>query len=643
MPKPLNTKTDPKIKEEEESPKRELTGIYKRTIATIATVMSIFHIYYVGIRPLSPWILYSTHLCFAAVLIFALYPMTKKSAQDRIPWYDMIFIAVNILSTGYIIMNMNQLIYRIGISPTTLDIIVGLIMIFSVLEITRRTTGFILPAIGVLFILYASFGKHIPGILGHRGYSWPKIISYMTGLDAIYSTPIGASATFVFLFIVFSAFLHASGAGKFFIDFALGLTGSTRGGPAKTAVVASSLFGTVSGNSTANVVSTGAFTIPLMKSIGYESKFAGAVEAVASTGGQIMPPILGSAAFILAQLVGVPYLRVVTAAVIPSLLYFLTIFIMIDLEAIKLNLTGIPKKELPSLKEVILKRGHLMIPVFVLMYVLVIMKASPIKAALWAIISTIIIAAVNKETRFSLPKILISLEKGALYSLGMISACATAGIVIGVLNLTGSGLKFASAVLALSRGIPILALVFTMVATLILGMGLPTTAAYMICAAVVAPALVQMGFSPISSHMFAFYFACISAITPPVALAAFAAAGVAKAKPMEVAITSCKLGIAAFIVPYMFIYGPALLWEGNSLTIINAGVSATIGSVALACGLQGFLFKLRLTMVKRILLISASLVLIKPGMQTDMIGLVVILIVGVTAYIKNRKTNLEAA
>lgn len=471
----------------------------------------------------------------------------------------------------------------------------------------------------------------------------------MSGMDAIFSVPLGASASFVFLFILFSAFLNASGAGKFFIDFSLGATGSARGGPAKTAVVASALFGTVSGNSTANVVSTGAFTIPLMKKIGYSPRFSGAVESVASTGGQIMPPILGSAAFIMAQLIGVPYMDIVKASIIPAsiipaLLYFATVFIMIDLEAARLGLKGLPKSSLPQPIEVLKKRGHLMIPLLVLIYVLAIMNASPIKAAIWAIAATLIVSAFRKESRMGWKAILQSLSKGAESALGMIAACATAGIIIGVLNLTGSGLKFASVVISLSGDSLPIALVLTMLASIILGMGLPTTAAYLITAAVVAPALVQMGVSPMAAHMFVFFFACLSAITPPVALAAFAGAEIAKAKPMEVAVTSVKLGIVAFIVPFKFVYGPTLLWEGSMLKIILTAITALMGTYSLACAIQGWFFGGTANLFLRLILGLSSLMLIKPGSLTDYLGIGLLLVaIALRVFIFKKQTEVTTA
>ncbi|MFM1652828.1 TRAP transporter permease [Brevibacillus sp. B_LB10_24] len=606
---------------EEGNVKRELGGFSRKLITAIAIFMSAFHIWVLGFYPVTPWILYTLHLGLAGVLVFFLYPMSNKGLRNTIPLWDICLALLMAAATGYFILEMDELIYRIGVAPTAWDLAASAIIVILVLEITRRTTGMILPVLAIIFILYARYGSNLPGILGHRGYNWDRILSYLTSLDAIYSVPIGASASFVFLFILFSSFLNATGASKFFIDFALGVAGGTRGGPAKTAIISSALFGSVSGNSVANVVSTGVFTIPLMKNIGYSPRFAAAVEAVSSTGGQIMPPILGSAAFIMAQLVGVSYLEIVIASIIPALLYFLTVYIMVDLEAVKLGLRGLPKSELPVVKQVLVKDGYLVIPLLVLIFVMTIMKASPIKAAIWAIASTLIVTAWKKATRMGLSRILDCLAKGAESALGMIAACATAGIIIGVLNLTGTGLKFAGLVISLSGDILPIALILTMLATSVLGMGLPTTAAYLITAAVVAPALVQMGVSTLSAHMFVFYYACLSAITPPVALAAYAGAGIAKAKPMLVGITAVKLGLVAFIVPFMFVYGPSLLWQGSIWTILTSTMTAVIGSIALGSALQGWFWGRKANALSRIILGIAAIALIKPGILSDLIGI----------------------
>lgn len=627
--------------QENSGSRKALSGIELKLFTLIAVFMSLFHLYVLGFYPITPWVLYTVHLGLGAILIFMIYPMRRSAYKSLLASIiDYIFILLVLFAGSYLIIEMDELIYRIGVAPTPLDLLVSIILIGAVLEITRRTTGLILPILALIFILYAHYGKYIPGDLGHRGYSWDRILSYLNSMDAIFSVPIGASATFVFLFILFGSFLGVTGGSRFFIDFAIGATGGKRGGPAKAAVVSSALFGSVSGNSVANVVSTGVFTIPLMKKIGYPSRYAGAVESVASTGGQIMPPILGSAAFIMAQLLGTSYLNIVYASIVPALLYFFTVMIMIDLQAAKLGLKGLPKNELPNIKNVLIKEGHLFIPLLVLIFTMTILNTSPIKAAIWAIASTIIVSFFKKHTRMTFSKLINCLADGAQSALGMIAACATAGLVIGVLNLTGAGLKFASLILSLAGDNLALALVMTMCATIILGMGLPTTAAYLITAAVVAPALIQMGVSPLAAHMFVFYFACLSAFTPPVALAAYAAAGIADAKPMQVAMTSMKIGIVAFIIPFVFVYGPAILLQGTPTQIIVSTLTALIGAFVLASGVEGWFIGKKANVLVRILLIAASLTLIVPGLITDTIGLGLILAsIMVQLYFSSKKVD----
>jgi TRAP transporter 4TM/12TM fusion protein len=400
----------------------------------------------------------------------------------------------------------------------------------------------------------------------------------------------------------------------------MGLAGSKRGGPAKVAVLGSALFGTISGNSAANVVASGTFTIPMMIKIGYTPRFAAAVEAVASTGGQMTPPILGAAAFIIAELTGTPYLDVALATVIPALLYFTSIFYMFVLEAYKKKLTGYSKDELPDARAILLEKGHLMLPIFVLIFVLIVLKASVIKAAIWAIYSTILCAFAKRNTRLSPEQFLRGFADGARQAVGLISACATAGIIIGVLNITGMGLKFAGVVIALSGGVVPLALLLTMVAALVLGMGLPTAAAYLICAAVIVPALTDFSIPPLTAHLFIFYFACLSAITPPVALAAFTAAFLAKTRPMGVALTAVRLGIIAFIVPFMFVYAPSLLWQGNLSVVAGTLITSLAGVFMLGSSLQGAFRDHPLNIPQRTFFLTAAITLIQPGLVTDIIG-----------------------
>ncbi|MEF3331102.1 TRAP transporter permease [Oceanobacillus oncorhynchi] len=624
------------------SAKRSLKGYQLKVFITIASFMSLFHIFVLGFYPITPWVLYTIHLGLGAILVFLVYPFKKSPKREGVTVMDVILILSVIFAGTYLILEMDQLIYRIGVAPTTLDLIVSILLIGVVLEITRRTTGLILPILAVFFILYAYFGSYFPGVLEHRGYGWDRILSYLISLEGIFSVPIGASASFVFLFILFGSFLGESGGSRFFINFAIGATGGKRGGPAKAAVLSSALFGSVSGNSVANVVSTGVFTIPLMKKIGYAPRYAGAIEAVASTGGQIMPPILGSAAFIMAQLVGVAYLDIVAASVIPALLYFVTVLIIIDLQAAKLGLKGMPKHTLPNLKEILIKEGYLFIPLLVLIFVMTVLKASPIKAAIWAIASIILVTIWRKKTRLGPKRIIRSLSNGADSALGMIAACATAGIIIGVLNLTGAGLKFASLIISFSGGHLPIALILTMCATIILGMGLPTTAAYLITAAVVAPALIQMGVDPIGAHMFVFYFACLSAFTPPVALAAYAAAGISQAKPMQVAMTAMKVGIVAFIIPFVFVYGPAILLDGSVMEIMLATITALAGAFMLASAVEGWFLAAKAPVIVRILLIGSALTMIIPGVLTDIIGIaIVVLAVFYQIIVKKKRARVN--
>lgn len=487
---------------------------------------------------------------------------------------------LGIAAVIYCIVSERGMSYRMGSNPTMYDLIAIGIILILLLEGTRRIYGAILPVIAIIFLLYCYFGKYFSGGLGHIGYSWKKTISYMLGYEAVFGSPMNASATMVFLFMVFGAFLTFSGAGQFFIDLAMSIAGSKRGGPAKVAVISSALFGTVSGNSVANVASTGAFTIPLMKSVGYKSKFAGAVEATASSGGQIMPPILGSAAFIMAELLGVPYSEIMLAAIIPALLYFFTVLLMVDIEAAKNDLKGVDKEKLPK-RSYVLKNMYMLAPLVVLTVVLTVLNQSPIRAASWGVLACVVIFVIkNKKLNFKM--ILDAMADGAKAACGMICACGTAGIVVGVLNMTGAGIKFASFVVEIAGGNLLIALILTMLASLVLGMGLPTSASYIICAAVAAPALIDMGLMPLQAHMFVFYFACISAITPPVAMAAYAGATISGAKPMEVGFTACKLGICAFIVPFMFCYAPTLLWKGAALDIVVTIITALLGATMLA-------------------------------------------------------------
>ena len=628
--------------EEGGSKKRELTGFWKKYVYVLGIIAVLFHFYVLVIHPISYWRLYLMHILFGMLLVYAIYKPGKKF-KDTVPWYDVLLMLAGIGTVIYCITAERGMAYRMGSNPTTADLIAISIILLLLLEGTRRIYGMILPTVAIVFLLYCHFGQYFSGGLGHSGYSWKKTISYMLGYEAVFGSPMNASATMVFLFMVFGAFLTFSGAGPFFIDLAMSLAGSKRGGPAKVAVISSALFGTVSGNSVANVVSTGAFTIPLMKSVGYKPKFAAAVEATASSGGQIMPPILGSAAFIMAELIGAPYFEIMLASIIPALLYFFTVFLMVDIEAAKNNLTGVSKEELPKRKYV-LQNLYMLLPLVVLTIVMTVLNQSAIRAASWGILSCIIVYII-KNRKFSLKEILDAMADGAKSACGMICACGTAGIVVGVLNMTGAGIKFASFVVEVANGHLLVALILTMIASLILGMGLPTSASYIICAAVAAPALIDMGLTAIQAHMFVFYFACISAITPPVAMAAYAGATISGSKPMEVGFTACKLGICAFIVPFMFCYAPTLLWKGAAGDIIVTIITALIGATMLSYGLQRYAgcFSLPLGIIPACILIASALLMIIPGTVTDLIGIAGACVVLVPLFLKKRHMKKQAS
>ena len=627
--------------EEGGSKKRELTGFWKKYVYVLGIIAVLFHFYVLVIHPISYWRLYLMHILFGMLLVYAIYKPGKKF-KDTVPWYDVLLMLAGIGTVIYCITAERGMAYRMGSNPTTADLIAISIILLLLLEGTRRIYGMILPTVAIVFLLYCHFGQYFSGGLGHSGYSWKKTISYMLGYEAVFGSPMNASATMVFLFMVFGAFLTFSGAGPFFIDLAMSLAGSKRGGPAKVAVISSALFGTVSGNSVANVVSTGAFTIPLMKSVGYKPKFAAAVEATASSGGQIMPPILGSAAFIMAELIGAPYSEIMLASIIPALLYFFTVFLMVDIEAAKNNLTGVSKEELPKRKYV-LQNLYMLLPLVVLTLVMTVLNQSAIRAASWGILSCIIVYII-KNRKFSFKEIMDAMADGAKSACGMICACGTAGIVVGVLNMTGAGIKFASFVVEVANGHLLVALILTMIASLILGMGLPTSASYIICAAVAAPALIDMGLTAIQAHMFVFYFACISAITPPVAMAAYAGATISGSKPMEVGFTACKLGICAFIVPFMFCYAPTLLWKGAAGDIIVTIITALIGATMLSYGLQRYAgcFSLPLGIIPACILIASALLMIIPGTVTDLIGIAGACVVLVPLFLKKRHMQKKA-
>lgn len=624
------------IRDVEVSPGRELKGFLSIAVFVIGLAMSFFHIYVLTIRAIDPWYFRTMHVVFAGVLIFALVPGWKKSPRDRIHYIDYLFILLIVAPTAYIFIEFDEWIYRVGVVPNTLDFIFSTLFVIAVVEMTRRTTGLPLAILSGIFILYGYFGNYMPGLFYHKGYAWDRMMTYLFSLDGILSLPILASAHYIFLFVLFGAFIEASGAGKFFVDLARCATGRLRGGPGKVSIVSSAFIGTASGSSVANVVVDGVFNIPMMKYAGFKAHIAGAIEAMNSAGGQIVPPVMGAGAFLMAEILGIPYAKVALAAVIPAALYYFAAYWMIDFYAASANLWGMKKEDIPIFRKIMFDKGYLLVSLVVLGVALMVFMYSPYRSAMLAIITLIIVSWIRKETRLGPKSIIETLAKGARGSIEIAATCAAAGIIVGVLTQTGLGMKFAMIIINYSGGSLLLALIFTMIIAIILGMGMPTTAAYAISASVLAPALMQLKVPPIAAHLFIFYFACLSALTPPVALAAFAAAAIANAKTWDVGWQSMRFAIAGFIIPFMFVYGPAMVLIGSATEITIAIITGLIGTMALSGAVQGWFLK-KSTWIERGILLIAALFLIKPGWMTDLIGFGLLVVVAGIQYAKIRK------
>lgn len=612
-------------------------SIFEKIIILISILMTLFHIAAFTIFPMKSGVLYAYHLLFGMVLIFLNIFISKKQNTNLKKIIGLIFIAIILLTTYHIVKDYDMFAMRIQIFPENIDILMGVLMTVAVLEGTRRSAGKALPIIAIVSILYAFWGMFLPGILGHRGYDLTRIVSTIYSEQGIFGSSLGVSATNVFLFVLFAAFLNASGADQIFQDLSLAIAGKKRGGPAKIAVLSSTFFGSISGSAVANVVSTGAFTIPMMKKQGYKSIFAGAVEAVASTGGQIMPPIMGAAAFVLSDLAGVKYANVCMAALVPALMYYFTLFIMVDIESIKENKKPLDHSQIPSLKAVLKRSITLFIPIFILLYLLIFNQSTPMISAISATASILVCSFFNKKNKLKLKMIIEGCSGGAKSSLQVIAACATAGIVVGMLSLTGLGLKLSNLIINFSQGNLIVSLILAMLVSSVLGMGLPTTAAYIIAATSVTPALIELGVVPLAAHLFVLYYSAISAITPPVAVASYAAAALAEENPMKVGIEAVRLGLTAFIVPFAFVLNSRLLnLNFEILTFVTISF-AVISCGALASALQGWLFE-RINIAERVLLFTLSILCLHPNYKISIIGGCIF---GALALIKKSKIKQD--
>ncbi|MCK3655092.1 C4-dicarboxylate ABC transporter permease [Pasteurellaceae bacterium Macca] len=621
----------------------------KRLITLLAVCYSLFHLY-ITFYPIATLLQRTIHVGFGAALIFLIYPSRVKNRQST-PWYDWLWLVGAISSAIYLIHEYQDLMTTRGGIPNVFDIVMAIITTVVVLEATRRVTGWILIVFALLFLLYPfiSSMEFMPDSLLTRPYDIGDIFGQLyLKTEGLYSTAIGASVSFIFLFILFGAFLAKSGMGQLFNDIALAIAGDKQGGLAKVAVISSGFMGSINGAAVANVVSTGAFTIPLMKKIGYHKNFAGAVEASASVGGQILPPIMGASAFIMAETTGVSYGTIALAALLPALLYYLGVITQVHLRAGKQNLKGLSKDQLPRLKEVMKARGHMLLPIVALVGFLI--ASVPIGyAATYTIGITVLVSQLSKETRMGFKEIIEALEDGAKQSLSVMAACAAVGIVIGVVNLTSFGTVITSSIVTLGAGSLFLTLFLTMIASMILGMGLPSIPAYIITATMAAPALASFGVPVLIAHLFVFYFGIFANITPPVALAAFAGAGIAQGDPMKTGWQSLRLALAGFIIPFMFVYNPHILMIDttnvavmaktfplpNVLEIITVVISSVIGVLGLSVAVEGY-FKTIMPIWQRLMLTCGALMLITPEWISDLVGIaIVIIIIGLNSRANN--------
>ena len=627
---------------------RELGGWSFWLAGSIALSMTAFQLWTAGAGTLPGVLQRSVHLAFALTLGFMFYPAVKTARQGRLPWYDLLLAGIGAYAALYITLNHDELLIRVG-TPTRTDIVFGVVVIVLVLEGTRRAVGLWLPAITVVFLLYTFVGPWMPEVFSHRGYSVRRVVGqlYLT-TEGIFGIPLGVSATFVFAFVLFGAVLERTGAGEYLIRIAFSLVGHTRGGPAKVAVVASAFMGTITGSSIANTATIGSMTIPLMKRVGFKPEVAGGIETAAGGNGQLMPPVMGAAAFVMAEWLRVPYLDIVKAAALPAIIDQLALLSAVHLLALKHDIRGLPKATLPRFVPTVVSGLHYLLPVATLLYFLIVKEYTPLTCAFMALVAAagiFVLASfvqglrrapivpgqpnatgVAPALRDAASRLLAAAYMGARNMASVALTCACAGIIVGVVTLTGVGLNLSSIVVDLASGSLYLGLFLTMIACLVLGMGVPTTPTYIIMATLCAPALVALGEASglaipiIAVHLFVFYFGILADDTPPVGLAAYAAAGIARADPIKTGWYAFSLDMRTFLLPYMFITAPAMLlidttWNEAAWIF----VTASVGMYGLAAAMQGHLIT-EARWYERVVLFGSAVCLVNPGLYTDLAG-----------------------
>ncbi len=598
--------------------KRELPGWQGLLVFWTCVAFTVFHLLILNVFPIDSILFRAIHVGWGGVIAFAVYAPLRGRTLNSIPIYDWLFILLSIACAGYVGYYIDELQFRAGALYEPGDVAAGFVGVLLILEMTRRTAGLALPIIAGVFILYAFIGPWLPGILYHKGYGFGFFFSYIYSDQGIFGVTTQVSSTYIVLFITFGAFLTMSKAGDYMNELAVSLVGWARGGPAKVAVLSGVLFGTISGSAVGNVVASGMITIPMMRRVGYDRSTAGAIEATSSTGGQITPPVMGAGAFLMAEITGIPYTEIALAAIIPCLLFYIACYVHCDLHAVKNGLRGLPRSELPPIISM-LQKIYLLAPIFVLIGTLL-MGYSEFRAGTLGILSALVASWISSRHRMGVTATLAALNHAARETAQLVAICACAGIIVGVIALTGIGGRFSHVILAVAGENKLLAMFFAMLISLVLGMGMPTTAAYAVAASVVAPGLVRIGIEPLVAHMFIFYYAVISSITPPVALASFAAAAIAQADQWRTSIIAVKLGLATFIVPFMFFVSPLLLAQGEILPILHVVLTASAGVFFLACSTEGWLNG-PLNWPLRIVLFGGAICLITPETYTDMIGI----------------------
>lgn len=654
---------------------RPLTGWQYAMVFALGVLYSAFHLAVLNILPMDEWVFRAIHVNMAAVIAFTVYSTFGRSERPRAPWWDLSLGAIAIACTAYIWWQLDGLIVRTGVLMTTWDVIIATLGIFVVIEFARRSAGLALPILAMVFLLYALVGPWLPGVLFHRGYEFGEFTTFLYSMEGVFGITTAAAAQYIVLFVTFAAFLQVSKVGDLFMNLAFALMGRARGGPAKAAVAGSIFFGMISGSGVANVVASGTFTIPVMRRVGYARSSAGAIEAAASTGGQLAPPIMGAGAFIMAEVTGIPYTQIALAALLPCFLYYLAVYLHVDLEAIKHDIRGLPRSELPRFRPM-MREIFLLLPLGTLLAFLI-AGYSVIAAGSWGVATAVLVLVRNRlmlDSRWlavplgvliaaivGMPgmsanlygvitmlsgfaallsgyvyerpgtkpgavlkevtrDILTALEQASRQSLQLVAVCACAGIIVGVIGLTGLGGRFSALLLGLAGQSEFVALICAMLVALILGMGMPTTAAYAIAASVVAPSLQRMGVDPLSAHFFVFYYAVISTITPPIALSGFAGAALAGASPWKTSFKSVRYGIAAFIVPFLFIYHDEILMQGEWYSIVHIFSTAAVAVWMIAIASEGW-FRGALNPLMRVLFAVAAGCLFAGGTYTDLIGL----------------------